>query len=128
VDYSEMTVKALRALLIERDCEAPAKAKKTELVALLESLDDSEPAAVEAALEELPAEPAPQPKALWATVSDEVSAWVDQMAATHNMEESDIVRGMLYCAFGPLRRGGVLRSKRAIDGALRDTGFRQKWL
>jgi len=128
VDYSEMTVKALRALLIERDCEAPAKAKKTELVALLESLDDSEPAVVEAALKELPAEPAPQPKALWATVSDEVSAWVDQMAATHNMEEADIVRGMLYCAFGPLRRGGVLRSKRALDGALRDTGFRQKWL
>lgn len=128
MDYSEMTVKALRALLIERDCEAPAKAKKTELVALLESLDDSEPAVVEAALKELPAEPAPQPKALWATVSDEVSAWVDQMAATHNMEEADIVRGMLYCAFGPLRRGGVLRSKRALDGALRDTGFRQKWL
>ena len=73
MDYSKMTVKALRALLVERDCEAPAKANKSELVRLLESLDDSEPAAVEAALEELPPEPGPQPKALWATVSDEVS-------------------------------------------------------
>ena len=128
MDYSEMTVKALRALLIERDCEAPAKAKKTELVALLESLDDSQPAVVEAALEELPAEPAAQPKALWATVSDEVSAWVDKMAATHNMSEDEVVRGMLYGAYGAMRRGGTVRSKRALDGALKDTRFRKKWL
>jgi len=128
VDYSKMTVKALRSLLVERDCEAPAKANKSELVRLLESLDESAPAAVEAALEELPPEPSHQPKALWATVSDEVSAWVDQVAATHNMAEADVVRGMLYCAFGPLRRGGLIRTKRALDGALKDTSFRQKWL
>lgn len=128
MDYSEMTVKALRALLIERDCEAPVKAKKSELVSLCEALDDSEPAAVEAALEELPAEPAPQPKALWATVSDEVSAWVDLMASTHNMAEDEVVRGMLYGAYGALRRGGPVRGKRALDNALRDTGFRKRWL
>jgi len=124
VTYPAMTVKALRSLLAERDCEAPAKANKAELVSLCKALDDSKQSAAEPA----PAEPDNQPKALWATVSDEVSAWVDMMASTHNMAEDDIVRGMIYCAFGPLRRGGALRAKRALDNALRDTRFRKRWL
>ena len=128
MSYSGMTVKALRAMLIERDCEAPAKAKKTELVALLESLDDSEPAVVEAALEELPAEPAPQPKALWATVDDRVSDFVEALCLRSELPESEVVRGMLYCAYATMARRGEARSAATIKGALRDTTFRRQWL
>ena len=124
MDYSKMTVKALRALLVERDCEAPAKANKSELVSLLESLDDSEPAVIEAALEELPSEP----KALWATVDDRVSAFVEALSLRSELDESEVVRGMLYCAYATMSRRGEARSAATIKGALRDTTFRRQWL
>ena len=127
--YSEMTVKALRALLVERDCEAPVKAKKSELVALCEALDDSAPEAVEAALEELPQDPAvPEGKALWAVVDTMCSSWVEEVSLESGMSEEDIVRGMLYCSFNTMMINGSMRSAAWIKCALEDTGHTRRWI
>ena len=127
MDYSGMTVKALRALLVERECEAPPKAKKSELVTLLEMLDESAPAAVEAELKELPAEE-PAPKALWAEVDDACSEFVSQLSLESGMSEQDIVRGMLYCSLNTMRMNGPPRSLVWIRGALEDTGHTRRWI
>jgi hypothetical protein len=127
VSYTEMTVKALRALLVERDCEAPLKAKKAELVRLLESLDDSQPEVVEAALEELPPEK-PAAKALWTEVDDACSEFVSQLSMESGMSEQDIVRGMLYCSLNTMRMNGPPRSLAWINGALGDVNHVRRWI
>lgn len=126
MNYSEMTVKALRALLVERDCEAPVKAKKSELVALCEALDDSEPAAVDAALEELPEQPIG--KALWAVVDTACSSWVEEVSLESGMSEEDIVRGMIYCSFNTMMINGSMRSTAWIKCALEDTEHSRRWI
>jgi hypothetical protein len=117
MDPSEMTVRELKALVEGRGLEVPNRAKKADLVALLAD----EPVAAAA-----PAEPAPT--ALWTVVDDECLAWVRMMSEHHSMPEDDIVRGMLYCAFNSLRKGGPVRGKRAIDSALKDTTHRGRWV
>lgn len=116
MDPSEMTVKELKALVEGRGLEVPKKARKADLVELLAD----EP--VEAAAAE------PAPTALWTVVDDECLAWVRMMSEYHSMPEDDIVRGMLYCAFNALRKGGPKRGKRSLDSALKDTTHRGRWV
>ena len=122
--YPSMTVKVLRALLVERGCEAPPKANKSELVGILQALDSSEPAV------EVVPEPVVDvgPKTVWTTVDDRVTDWVDRVCERHALDEADVIRGMLYCAYGKLSRRGDARAVVALKGAIADVRFRRQWL
>ncbi|ANS05354.1 hypothetical protein [uncultured Mediterranean phage] len=127
MDMSEMTVKSLKGQLLAKGIEPPKKAKKSELIAILAATEVSEAAADErAAAAATPAQPTGP--TLWAEVDDTCMAWVKTMCMQHRLDEQDVVRGMLYCAFNAMHRQGLVRSQRAITNALKDTTHRGSWI